>query len=452
MNLIKKIFSISLLIFSFIFLLYVFYKSQVYWKGENNSYYLFYHFTAIIFFIISILLFFLKGEVKTYLLILVVSSFFSIYLFEGFLVYNQSKIEKNNNEIKTKIYKDETGKTYDTRSKLDIYMDLSKKGEEIVVGSYPRENINYLNKNFQSFFPLSGVSNTNTIYCNENGYMSIDKTDRYGFNNPDEAWKKENIDFLIIGDSYAQGACVNRPNDIASNLRNISNKNVINLGYGGNGPLIEYATLREYLPENTKNIFWLYTEFNDLENMKEEKNSEILMKYLQDENYTQNLKIKQEYIDQVVLKIIEDKKEEKINKGQNMEFMIKNFIKLTNSRTILNKYLPDQFQPKLQTPKKLLNEFKEIMILAKKLAEKNNSKIYFVYLPEYNRYLDNYNETSFFIVKKIIKEINITFIDIHKEVFEKEKNPLKLFPFEMPGHYTAEGYRKIGQVLYNLSK
>ena len=92
------------------------------------------------------------------------------------------------------------------------------------------------------------------------------------------------------------------------------------------------------------------------------------------------------------------------------------------------------------------------MILAKKLAEKNNSKIYFVYLPEYNRYLDNYNETSFFIVKKIIKEINITFIDIHKEVFEKEKNPLKLFPFEMPGHYTAEGYRKIGQVLYNLSK
>ena len=92
------------------------------------------------------------------------------------------------------------------------------------------------------------------------------------------------------------------------------------------------------------------------------------------------------------------------------------------------------------------------MILAKKLADKNNSKLYFVYVPEYNRYLDNYNETSFFTVKKIIEEINIPFINIHKEVFEREKNPLKLFPFEMPGgHYTSEGYKKIGQVLYNLS-
>ena len=214
-------------------------------------------------------------------------------------------------------------------------MNYKKKGKEIVVGVYPRENINYFNKNFQNFFPLTGVSNTDTIYCNENGYMSIDKTDRYGFNNPDEVWKKEHIDFLIIGDSYAQGACVNRPNDIASNLRNISKRNVINLGYGSNGPLIEYATLREYLSENVKSIFWLYTEFNDLENLKEEKNSKILMKYLQDENYTQNLKIKQEYINQVVLKLIEDKKEEKLNKVLDIKFKIRNFIKLKNTLTIL---------------------------------------------------------------------------------------------------------------------
>ena len=45
--------------------------------------------------------------------------------------------------------------------------------------------------------------------------MSIDKTDRFGFNNPDNEWDKK-IDYLIIGDSLAQGACVNRPNDITS--------------------------------------------------------------------------------------------------------------------------------------------------------------------------------------------------------------------------------------------
>ena len=55
-------------------------------------------------------------------------------------------------------------------------------------------------------------------------------------------------------------------------------------------------------------------------------------------------------------------------------FKIKNFIKLTNSRTVLNKYLPEEFQPKTTNFKKLQNDFKKIMILAKKLAEKNNSK------------------------------------------------------------------------------
>ena len=92
------------------------------------------------------------------------------------------------------------------------------------------------------------------------------------------------------------------------------------------------------------------------------------------------------------------------------------------------------------------------MISVKNLAQKNNSNLYFVYLPEYNRYLDNYNEDTFLVVKNIINEIGIPFVDINKEVFKKEKNPLKLFPFKMPGHYNSEGYKKISNVLYNISR
>ena len=40
-------------------------------------------------------------------------------------------------------------------------------------------------------------------------------------------------------------------------------------------------------------------------------------------------------------------------------------------------------------------------------------------------------------------------IDIHNEVFKKEENPLKLFPFKLPGHYTIEGYRKIAESIFN---
>ena len=73
-------------------------------------------------------------------------------------------------------------------------------------------------------FPLSGKSNSLTIFCNENGYFSIFDSDRYGFNNPDQEWNSNEIEYLIIGDSFAQGACVNRPYDIGSQLRTLSKK------------------------------------------------------------------------------------------------------------------------------------------------------------------------------------------------------------------------------------
>ena len=52
----------------------------------------------------------------------------------------------------------------------------------------------------------------------------------------------------------------------------------------------------------------------------------------------------------------------------------------------------------------------------------------------------------------IINELNIPFIDIHKEVFEKEQYPLKLFPFELFGHYTVDGYKKVAETIYKFTK
>ena len=48
-----------------------------------------------------------------------------------------------------------------------------------------------------------------------------------------------------------------------------------------------------------------------------------------------------------------------------------------------------------------------------------------------------------------MSELKIPFIDIHK-VFDKEKNPIKLFPFEMYGHYTVEGNEKIAQEVFEF--
>ena len=73
-------------------------------------------------------------------------------------------------------------------------------------------------------------------------------------------------------------------------------------------------------------------------------------------------------------------------------------------------------------------------------------------MPEYSRYNSNYDSTNYFKIKKIVESLSIPFIDIHTEVFKQQKNPFSLFPFEEPGHYTVEGYKKITEKIYELTK
>ena len=64
----------------------------------------------------------------------------------------------------------------------------------------------------------------------------------------------------------------------------------------------------------------------------------------------------------------------------------------------------------------------------------------------------NYDNTNYDLVKNIVTELKIPFIDIYKEVFEKEQNPLILFPFEQIKHYNVEGYKKVAETIYKFTK
>mgnify|MGYP001426572053 FL=1 len=97
-------------------------------------------------------------------------------------------------------------------------------------------------------------------------------------------------------------------------------------------------------------------------------------------------------------------------------------------------------------------DFVKIMSDLKKFADKNNSELYFIYLPEYSRYKYNLQNTSYSSVRSIIQNLGIEFIDINQEVFENLENPLSLFPFELPGHYNVDGYHKVGKKVYELTK
>ena len=358
--------------------------------------------------------------------------------------------KKKNQALKEKIYKENTGKNWDNRTRFQIYENKKKINNDIVIRFQPSY---FLSKQNLSIFPLSGISNSETIHCNENGYFSIYQSDRFGFNNPDEEWNNKEIEYLLVGDSFTHGSCVNRPNDIASVLRTLSSKSALNLGYGGNGPMIEYATLREFISPNVKNILWLYCESNDLFELVIERQNKNLLKYLNTKNYSQNLKSRQKEVDELLDKNFEKElqnqiKKENLNgeeksiKKNRIKYKILKFIRFDKSKNFIESII----QPKnISVP---LNEFETILRYTKELADSENAKLYFVYLPQFERYKTKIKNDNFIKVREIVNSLNINFIDIDKEVFQKEKEPLKLFPFKDWGHYNEEGYRKISELIY----
>ena len=81
--------------------------------------------------------------------------------------------------------------------------------------------------------------------------------------------------------------------------------------------------------------------------------------------------------------------------------------------------------------------------------------MYFVYLPSFHSqtspvYANHYTfseERDRKIVMQTATELDIPIIDIHNEVFKTHPDPLSLFPFRIPGHYNAEGYRLVAEAI-----
>ena len=365
----------------------------------------------------------------TYSKIIIISIILSIYLFQIFLTI---KYSGSLGEISKKIslYENSTGNKFDKRTKFEVYNDLKRTNDDITVVMSPSFGLEYFGQQYfkDNLFPLSGFSNKKTINCNENGYYSIFQSDRFGFNNPDTEWDSHEIEFLLVGDSFTLGSCVNRPNDIASKLRIFSNQNVLNLGYVANGPLFQYATLREYLGKNVKNIIWLYYE-NDIFDLDRDLKSNILLKYLNDKSFSQKLKFKQDNINDALAEFLskveslESKKQQNDKKEKNsIIYKIEKFLTLKNIRELfLDKYLKSY-----NIQKKIRPEFEQILFKSKELSNKNNSDFYFVFLPSYKRYAYGYDKEEILYneIKNIVDKLNIKFIDIHSKFLSGKNNPL----------------------------
>ena len=387
-------------------------------------------------FIFSIITLFLNDEKKINILLFLISGAIGLIIIELSLVFIE------NQKIKSFF------PAYTSNSKYEEFI-MSKKLGQKPVFAIPPSNFVKQNNYFKDRFPLSGISDSNTIYCNENGYWSSYKSDRYGFNNNDNIWDKKSVDYLLLGDSSMHGACVNNKDSIKGNLQKLDKKaNIINLGYAGSGTLIEYSTLREYFVPGTKRIIFLYSEENDLKNLRREIKNPILRKYLK-KNYTQNLKSKQKNLNESLLlfqndQIKEFKKNQK-NKIVKVIYLQKLRKLLFSKTSTIRKIYPEDIQ-----------NFQNLMILLNDFAKINNSDLYFIYSPDFNRYTEKYkNEKNLYdydTILKIVKDLNINIIDLHTQLFLKHKDPMSFFPMRSFGHYNEKGYQKTAETIYEAIK
>ena len=390
---------------------------------------------------------------KSYIFIIFFSLVFFLYLSEAYLTFflykgGEGRLDPNLKQKQT-IYKNLTGKNYETRTKMQFYEYNKKFDQNTSVTIEP-----YFLSSEKSFY-LGGVSKTNTVDCNENGYYSIHLTDRYGFNNIDKEWDSKEIEYLLIGDSFVHGACVDRPHDVSSRLREISNRSVLNLGYRGNGPLTQYASLREYMPKKVKNVLWFYFEENDISDIKLEMKTHNLTKYLDDKNFNLNLMLKQKQIDKFHKKriekdIIEKKRLDKYwDSYYSTKKKILRFVRLNQSKQFFYSFKNKKIS---NNDDFALKKFEETLVAAKELSDKNGSKFYFIYLGAYHRYKSSFGTHKYkdYYPKiiKIVNKLGIPVIDTTKESFLKNDDPLIYFPFRQYGHYNVEGYKKLSELIY----
>jgi hypothetical protein len=389
----------------------------------------------IIFSLLSLLLILLPKKKKITTCVILFYIFLSLYLNEIILGY----VMQMQKSAENKGYADK-------RSKIEVYNQLKKIDNKIVLSFIPSRLL--LKSNV--LFPFSGVSNRETLFCNSQSGWNSYTSDRYGFRNNDQDWDSATIDHVLVGDSIIHGLCVDNNNLISSNIQKLSQDiykrkvSIINIGISGNGPLLEFASLKEYIPNKTKNILYFFNESNDFDDFSYEILDPLLIKYLQDD-FNQDLKNKKNIANDIIEK-------ELSYEIKDFDNNIYDFLKIKNIRFLAGSSLNYFFE--LNNSKKNFDFFNMDKLLKQysNLAVRNGANLYLIYLPSYERYRnDKFNNNAYeeryknFI--NIAKNNSINIIDI-KEEFAKLNNPKTLY-IKNNQHFNELGSAKIAKIIIN---
>jgi hypothetical protein len=331
----------------------------------------------------------------------------------------------------------------DTRTKLEVIRDLRAAGIDAWPTVHPEVFLGaggLALAGGETVFPLAGIARVRTVYCNESRSYAIFDSDEQGFNNPVGLHRAGEVDVAVIGDSFAQGACVQPGEDVTARLR-ASGARALSLGNGGDGPLMELGTLVEYArPLRPRVVLWLYYEGNDLLNLESERVAPALMRYV-DGDFSAHLADRQPAIDQALRAFAEKERDATADHEGHVGDKVVGAIKLSALRDRLNVISYPEPSPL----------FTRTLARAKEVVAGWGGRLYLVYLPEWARYRKKPERVdakfrSYGQVLEIVKGLDIPVIDFQQTLAATD-DPLGNFPGRVAGHYNPAGYARLAEAL-----
>ena len=312
----------------------------------------------------------------------------------------------------------------------------------------------------EEVLPLAGVSGRLTLLCNEGGQWVDYRSDRRGFNNPDQVWDSGPIDIVALGDSFTQGYCVENDKNFVALIRD-HDRATLNLGIAGDGPLLMLATLREFAAARTpKIVLWFYYEGNDLVDQQIERKSALLSRYLT-AGFSQPRLAAQAGIDRGILAEIPrlektERENEERRRRNTIRHGLSTFVALGSLRDrlgLLEGSEPSAGEAARDFDTANMAVFQAVLRQARTQVDGWKGQLYFVYLPEWTRYTgySSWGKAKRDETLRLVRNLGIPVIDVDP-VFQAHGDPLSLFPFRMVGHYNETGHRLVAEeVLRRLS-
>jgi hypothetical protein len=311
----------------------------------------------------------------------------------------------------------------------------------------------------ETIAPLGGIPlRPKAVIADTGSGYDVFLSDRAGFNNPDSLWDCP-IRSVAIGDSFTYGASAASDETFVAGIGRRTGP-ILNLGFGGNGPFSELATLIEFASRyRPQLVLWFYYA-NDLEqDIFAEASDEILPRYLEpgfSQGLWQRLKdigaaLESEYRRRQALELEAKAPDRQAFDladwlsgalGENPLNRVDG-LTLRRTRTVLGLVEGGGDWP--DPPKAL---FAKVIDAALREVRSWNGQLVFVYLPSWSEIVRGdqtkarYRDAAI----TVANERKIEVIDL-RNAFYSHPDPRSLFPNRQPGHYGGTGHAFVADVV-----